>query len=73
MPTFYVATRALYVVVDANDGHQARELAGPALAALLHKTLGREAPVEIHIIRLATADEIELMKWHDQMVASHTK
>jgi hypothetical protein len=72
MTTFYVATRSLYVLVDAANEAEACELGWPALAQLLRERLGREVPVEVHTVRPATADEIESMKWHDQMVARET-
>jgi hypothetical protein len=72
MITFYVATRSCYVLVDANDDAQARALGHPALAALMREQLGREVPIQIHTARPATGDEIELMKWHDGMVARET-
>lgn len=71
MTTYYVATLARYVLVDANDETQARELGETALHELyadLHAKLGREVPIHIQTIRPATADEIELWRWHHEMV-----
>jgi hypothetical protein len=31
--------------------------------------LGRDMPINIHTVRLATAEEIELQRWHEEMVA----
>jgi hypothetical protein len=62
MTAYYVATRAKYVVVDAENEIQARERG----QAALH---GREVPIEIHTVRPATTDEIDMSKWHDEMVA----
>ena len=39
------------------------------LYADLRERLGKEVPITIHTVRLATADEIELMAWHNEMVA----
>jgi hypothetical protein len=72
MTTFYVATRTCYVLVEAADEGQARELGRPGLAALYREQLGREVAVEIHTVRPATAKEIELQKWHDENLASES-
>ena len=64
MTTFYVATLARYVVVDAANETEARTLAIPALQAVQP---GRTAPIEIRTVRPATEDEIELMNWHREM------
>jgi hypothetical protein len=73
MTTFYVATRSAYVLVDADDETKARELGHPALAKLFRESLGREAQFEIRLVRLATADEIKLMEWHNEKVAQESK
>ena len=48
---------------------------GPArvyeLYADLRERLGREVPINILTVREATTEEIELMKWHNEMVAKH--
>ena len=54
MATYYVATRALYVLVDAEDEIDARERALTAF-----RGFGTVRPVVIRTIRLATEDEIE--------------
>ena len=72
MQTFLVATLARYVLVDAENETQARELGQTALYDLyadLRAKYGKEVPVEIHTVRLATAEEIELWRWHHEMVA----
>lgn len=69
MTTYYVATRARYVVVDAENETQARELGQAELYADLRERLGREVPIEIHTVRPATTDEIDMTKWHNEMVA----
>ncbi len=72
MKTFLVATLARYVLVDAEDETQARELGQPALHELytdVRERLGRDVPINILTVREATTGEIELMKWHNEMVA----
>ena len=71
MPMYFVATIARYVLVEATDETQARELATPALYELYADTrrkLGRDTPIQIHTVRLATAEEIELWKWHQENI-----
>jgi hypothetical protein len=72
MPTYYVATLARYVLVEAENEPQARERGRPALHELYadaRQRFGRDVPIEICTVRLATDDEIELSSWHRQMVA----
>ncbi len=72
MITFYVATLARYVLVDAADETAARVAGHAALHDLyadLRERLGRDVPIEIRTIRPATTDEIDMMKWHNQMLA----
>ncbi|QDU76914.1 hypothetical protein Pan97_39710 [Bremerella volcania] len=72
MKTYLVATLARYVLVEADDETQARELGRPALHDLyadLRQRLGREVPIEIRTVREATEDEIELWTWHHEMLA----
>lgn len=72
MTTYLVATLARYVLVEAPNEAVARELGRPALYELyadVRQRLGREVPIEIHTVRPATTDEIDLMKWHNEMVA----
>lgn len=72
MTTWFVATLARYVLVDAQNEQAARELAAPALYDLyadLRKQLGREVPIKILTVRPATDDEIELWNWHHEMLA----
>ena len=76
MNTYLVATLARYVLVDARDETEARELAIPGLHALyadVRQRLGRDVPIEIRTVRLATQDEIELWKWHHEMLNRETK
>ena len=73
MTTFYIATRSLYVLVDADNEAEARELGRPALAALFRESLGRYVPFEVHTVRPASGDEIELMRRHNEMVAGEDR
>jgi len=69
---WYVATRACYVLVEASDEQAACSDARPALRDLyagVRERLGRDVPIEIHTVRPATDDEIELWNWHRETVA----
>jgi len=71
MTMFYVATRARYVLVEAANDTDARRLGQPALRELhaeIDQRIGRDVPVEIHVVRPATRDEIELWKWHQELL-----
>lgn len=63
MTTFYVATIAQYVLVDAANEEDARKHGHEALRALDPR---RTAPIRIAIIRPATAAEIDLQRWNQQ-------
>ena len=44
----------------------------PALQELhadIAQRIGRDLPVEIHVVRPATDDEIEMGKWHEELRA----
>jgi hypothetical protein len=72
MTAYFVSTRARYVVVEAETEAQARELGQAALHELyadLRERLGREVPIEIHTVRPASTDEIDMTTWHNEMVA----
>lgn len=72
MTTYFVATLARYVLVDAKNETQARELGHAALHELyadVRAKWGKEVPIEIRTIRPATSNEIEMMKWHHEMLA----
>jgi hypothetical protein len=72
MTTYYVATLARYVLVNAENETAARDLGFAALHDLyadLRQRWGEEVPLEIRTIRPATSDEIDLCKWHQQMLA----
>ena len=69
MKTYYVATRARYVLVDAENETLARQLGHVALHKLyadLRERLGKDVPIEIRTVREATEDEIEMWIWHDE-------
>jgi hypothetical protein len=72
MTTYYVATMARYVLVEAENESQARERGRQALNeqyADLRERLGRDIPIEIRTVRLATDNEIQLYEWHHEMVS----
>lgn len=75
MTTFYVATLARYVLVEAED-ESAGRIAGRAalheLYADIRERLGREVPIEIRTIRPATTDEIEFCRWNEETLAAYT-
>ncbi|MFN0054693.1 MAG: hypothetical protein ACKV0T_21180 [Planctomycetales bacterium] len=76
MTTYYVATLARYVLVEAESEAQARELGHAALHDLyadLRERWGKEVPIEIRTIREAATDEIDLWKWHQQMLAKENE
>jgi hypothetical protein len=71
MTMFYVATRARHVVVEATDEAEARRLGLPELQKLhtrVSTSIGRNLPVEIHVVRPATDDEIELGRWNREFL-----
>ncbi|MEX0718073.1 MAG: hypothetical protein WD066_15885 [Planctomycetaceae bacterium] len=68
MISFYVATLARYVVVDAPDEREARAKGEAAL-----RDLGAAAPGDICTIRPATAEEIEFGDWHSDALAREAK
>ena len=76
MPQYYVATLARYVLVEAENSDQARELGRNALQDLyadVRECLSRDVPVNIRTVRLATADEIEICEWHRELIANEAK
>jgi len=71
MKTYYVATLARYVLVDANNEAEARSLGYDALHALyedMRAKHGRDIPIDIKTIRLATDAEIDLWQFHQRML-----
>jgi hypothetical protein len=76
MTAYYVATLARYVVVEAESEAQARELGQVALYELyadVRERLGREVPIKIHTVRPATTDEIDMTRWHNEMIAREAR
>lgn len=63
MLTYYVATLSNYVLVNAANETDARQRGHAALVELT----GNATP-NIRTIRLATDDEIELSRWHQEML-----
>jgi hypothetical protein len=75
MTTYYVATLARYVLVEAENDADARERGHAALHELyadLREQLGKEVPINIATLRPATTEEIELWRWHQEMVAGES-
>jgi uncharacterized protein YbjQ (UPF0145 family) len=70
MTTFYVATLARYVLVDANNEFDARERGHAALRDLYAEDGGADAVINIRMVRPATDDEIELCRWHAESIAN---
>jgi len=64
--TYYVATLAQYVLVDAASEVEARSLGQVALRDF---PTSSDAPVNIRIVRPATSDETELQRFFDEGVA----
>ena len=76
MTTYYVATLACYVLVEANDEAQAREKGHAALRDLyaeLRQRPSKEVPIEIRTIRKADEDENEHWAWHQNMLKAEGK
>jgi hypothetical protein len=72
MTTYYVATLAKYVLVEAENEGQARELGRLGLEKLhadAGRRLGRHIPVNILVVRPVTTDEIEFCRWSEEMLA----
>jgi uncharacterized protein (UPF0212 family) len=64
MTTYYVATHACFVLVDAANMEDAMELGMASLRNLLAVQPGYvERPIEICACRPATTDEIERGRW----------
>jgi hypothetical protein len=64
MTTYYVATLARYVLVDAANETDARERGHAALIELT----GNATP-NVRTIRPATDDEIDFWRWHQETLA----
>jgi hypothetical protein len=76
MKTYYVATLARYVLVEAEDENAAREVGHEALYNLyadLRGRLGKDVPIEIRTVREATSEEIELWNWYHHMLEAESQ
>jgi hypothetical protein len=76
MTKFYVATLARYVLVEADTEDQAREAGRRALFDLyanLSERFNHDVPINIRTVRPATAEDIELWKWHHEMVGKENR
>jgi len=71
MTMYYVATLARYVLVEAADETAARAAGRAALYDLyadICEKFNHEIPINIRTVRPATSEEIELWRWHHEMV-----
>ena len=70
MTTYYVATLACYVLVEAEDETQARENGHAALRELYAelRQSNEEVPIEVRTVRKADEDENEHWTWHQNML-----
>ena len=76
MTTYYVATLARYVLVEAENEWEARERGYAALYELyddVRRRFGCGMRVEIRTIRPATEEEIEHMRWLQQAQGKRTR
>ena len=72
MTTYFVATFARYVLVDAETEARARELGQLALHELfadLRERTGGDVPIHVLTVRPATREEIQLWTWHHERVS----
>ena len=66
--TYYVATLASYVLVEAADEQEARAKGTDALAAF-----DQSGSIEIRTVRPASGEEIRLSRWHQEMLNQNPK
>jgi hypothetical protein len=73
MTTYYVATLAKYVLVEAENEAKARELGrvggSRSFTPKRGRRIGKEVPVKILVVRPATTDEIEFCRCSEEMLA----
>jgi hypothetical protein len=72
MMTYYVATLAKYVLVEAENVGQAIELGRIGLEKLhaeVGRRLGKEIAVNILVVRPTTTDEVESCRWGEEALA----
>jgi hypothetical protein len=70
--TYYVATLARDVLVEAENEDQARERGQTAIEELfaeLRRQFDAEMPVDTLTVRPATSDEIEFSRWNEETLA----
>jgi hypothetical protein len=73
MTTYYVATLAQYVLVEAEDEDGARALGREVLTQMYDDYREQEKrgiPVQIRTVRMPSDGELELWRWHQEMLAS---
>lgn len=68
MAIYYVAILAKYVLDAAADEAEARRLGGIALESLRLRAL-----IHIRTVRPATPEEIQLQRWHAEVVAAEQR
>jgi hypothetical protein len=73
MPTYYVATLARYVLVDAANEVEARERGHAALRNLYADDGRSGAEINIRTVRLATDAEIEFQRRHTDSVGREAR
>ena len=72
MTTYYVATLARYVLVEAASDAEARYRGHDALLELYAKDGAvDDVSINIRTVRPATEDEIQFMNWHRKSEAEH--
>jgi hypothetical protein len=72
LTTYYVATLAKYVLVEAENEGRDRELGRVGLEKLhaeVGRRLGNDLPVNNLVMRPATTDEIEFCRRGEEMLA----
>ena len=72
MTVYYVATLARYVLVEAADEDEARppgQVALHDLYADVRERRGKDVRINILTVRPATDSEVELQRFHDEMMA----
>ena len=76
MTTYLVATLSTYVLVDAQSEHEARSKAREPLNELLAeacKRTGFTGEIPIQTVRHATQQEIDLWRWHHEMLEAESE
>ena len=71
MKMYFVSAGFRYVLVEARNEEQARTLAMPKLTELYADMLerfGDQYQINIHTVREATPEEVDLWRWHHEMI-----